>query len=87
MIGTISGVILGITFCINITKIQYFFEIIFNIDLFSPEIYFLTTLPSRINYWEVLFIGLVSLFLTIIATIYPAIKSTRINPIRVIRNE
>ena len=56
------------------------------IDINSPEIYYLSNLPARINYYEVIFIIIISLFLTIIATIYPAIKSSRINPINVIRN-
>ena len=67
-------------------KTKNLLESILNVNLFSPEIYYLSNLPARINYYEVIFIIIISLFLTIIATIYPAIKSSRINPINVIRN-
>ena len=87
LIGTISGLILGLIFCININKIQIFLEKIFNIDLFSSEIYFLSSLPARIDYYEIIFICLISLLISLLASIYPAIKSSRINPIKIIRNE
>ena len=87
IIGTILGVLLGIIFCINIDKIQNFFEHNLDINLFSPEIYFLSSLPARINFIEVLFISFLAILLTFISTIYPAIKSSRIDPIKVIRNE
>ena len=86
-VGTILGICLGILFCINISKIQLFLEKLFNINLFSPEIYFLSTLPARIDYLEVVFIAFVSLTLTTLSTIYPAIKSSKVNPIKSIRNE
>ena len=87
IIGTALGVFLGIVFCINIEKIQSFFEHALNINLFAPEIYFLSNLPARINYVEVLFISCLAIFLTFISTIYPAIKSSKVDPIKVIRNE
>ena len=71
----------------GIDKIQNFLEYTLDISLFSPEIYFLSNLPARINYIEVLFISCLAIFLTFISTIYPAIKSSRIDPIKVIRNE
>lgn len=86
ILGISSGTFLGIIFCRNIKKIQNLLESFLNVNLFSPEIYYLSNLPARINYYEVIFIIIISLFLTIIATIYPAIKSSRINPINVIRN-
>ena len=87
VIGTFLGVTIGIVFSINIDNIQYFLETIIGISLFAPEIYFLSNLPSRIEYTEVIFITFISLLLTIISTIYPSIKSSRIDPIKVIRNE
>ena len=87
IIGTTLGVSIGIIFCINIDKIQSFLENFLNINLFAPEIYFLSNLPARINYLEVIFIAGLTLFLTFISTIYPSIKSSKIDPIKVIRNE
>ena len=69
LLGTISGLILGLIFCININKIQIFLEKIFNIDLFSSEIYFLSSLPARIDYYEIIFICLISLLISLLASI------------------
>ena len=87
IIGTLLGLILGIIFCLNIDTIQIFLENLFGTKLFSPEIYFLSSLPSRIDYTEVLFICILSIFLTFISTIYPSLKSAKIDPIKVIRDE
>ncbi len=87
IIGTIVGVILGIIFCINIEKIQIFFENTLQLNLFAPEIYYLSNLPARISYFEVLFIAFLAIFLTFISTIYPAIKSSKIDPAKILRNE
>ena len=88
ILGTaILGFILGIIFCLNIDTIQIFLENLFGTKLFSPEIYFLSSLPSRIDYTEVLFICILSIFLTFISTIYPSLKSAKIDPIKVIRDE
>ncbi|PPR42923.1 MAG: Lipoprotein-releasing system transmembrane protein LolE [Alphaproteobacteria bacterium MarineAlpha5_Bin11] len=87
IIGTIIGVLFGILFCINITRIQGFLENLFNANLFSSEIYYLSSLPARIDYFEVMLIAILGLLLTFLSTIYPALKSSKINPIEVIRNE
>ena len=82
-----QSVILGIIFCINIEKIQIFFENTLQLNLFAPEIYYLSNLPARISYFEVLFIAFLAIFLTFISTIYPAIKSSKIDPAKILRNE
>ena len=87
VIGTFLGVVIGLIFSININKIQFLLENMIGINLFAPEIYFLSNLPSRIEYTEVIFIASISIFLTIISTIYPSIKSSKVDPIKVIRNE
>ena len=51
------------------------------------EIYYLSNLPARISYFEVLFIAFLAIFLTFISTIYPAIKSSKIDPAKILRNE
>ena len=64
IIGTIIGVLFGILFCINITRIQGFLENLFNANLFSSEIYYLSSLPPRIDYFEVMLIAILGLLLT-----------------------
>ena len=62
-IGTSLGTLLGIVFSINITSIQNFLEKFFNTDLFAKEIYYLSSLPAKLDRVEVLYIILISLFI------------------------
>ena len=87
LIGTISGTILGIIITENLQMIQYFLENLLHIDLFSEEIYYLSTLPSDIKYQEVLFVFLISIIITILSTIFPSIRASNIDPIDTLKNE
>ena len=87
LIGTISGTILGIIITENLKYIQYILEILLDTKLFSEEIYFLSTLPSDIKYEEVLFVFLISITITILSTIFPAIRASNIDPIDTLKNE
>ena len=85
--GTIIGAILGIIVSINIETIRYFISTLFGHELFSPQIYFLSTLPSNINFNEVLIVMGLSIFLTLIASIFPAWKASKISPAEALRYE
>ena len=87
LIGTISGTVLGIAFTENLNHIQLILENLLDTQLFSEEIYFLSTLPSDIKYEEVLFVFLISLTITILSTIFPAIRASNIDPINTLKNE
>ena len=67
--------------------IQYLLENFLDIELFSEEIYFLSTLPSDIKYQEVLFVFLISIIITILSTIFPSIRASNIDPIDTLKNE
>ena len=86
-IGTTLGLCLGILFCININEIKAFIEIFTDSSLFSEEIYFFSKLPMIIDYYEVLGITIIALFLSFFATIYPAIKASNVEPISLIKWE
>ncbi len=87
LMGTIIGLILGLAFCYNINEIKEFIENATNLSLFSEEIYFFTKLPMIVNYNEVLIISTLSMFLSFIATIYPAVKASKVEPINLIKWE
>ena len=86
-IGTILGLILGILFCQNINQIKDFLELFMDSNLFSEEIYFFSQLPVIIEVKEIVLIVLISLFLSFVATIYPAFKASRVEPIHLIKWE
>ena len=86
-IGTVSGTFLGIIITENLQYIQFFLENLLDTKLFSEEIYFLSTLPSDIHYEEVLFVFFISITITILSTIFPAIRASNIDPIDTLKNE
>jgi lipoprotein-releasing system permease protein len=83
--GTLIGALAGITFSINIQKIQHFLEATLNTRVFSPEVYFLAHLPSLLNFTDVAITILVSLLLSCLATIYPAKKAAKLDPTEILR--
>ena len=85
--GTFFGGLLGILFSTNITSIQNFIEKIFNTNLFSREIYYLSNLPSKLIFIEVLIVLLISIIICLIATTFPAIRSIKIDPIKSLKND
>ena len=87
IIGTIIGAFLGIIVSINIETIRNFISTIFGQELFSPQIYFLSTLPSNINFKEVFIVMCLSISLTLIASIFPAWKASKISPAEALRYE
>ena len=87
LLGTIFGSFLGIFLSLNIEYLRKFLSIILNQELFSPEIYFLTDLPSKIDFTEVFYIIFTSISLSILASIFPSWKAANILPAEVLRYE
>ena len=86
-IGTVLGLVLGILFCQNINQIKDFLELFLDSDLFSEEIYFFSQLPIIIDFKEIILIVIISLLLSFVATIYPAYKASKVEPIHLIKWE
>lgn len=83
--GTIIGVIIGVLFSSNINNIKLWLESVSNTTLFNPTIYFLSQLPSKIFMSDVIIITIMSLILSFLATIYPALKASKANPAEILR--
>ncbi|MCR4623884.1 MAG: lipoprotein-releasing ABC transporter permease subunit [Alphaproteobacteria bacterium] len=83
--GTFIGSILGLLFSMNIKNIQQWLESALHTQVFSPEVYFLTHLPSLIRPIDVVLTIGVSLLLSCIATLYPARKASKLNPTEILR--
>ncbi len=87
IIGTSFGTIIGLLFAKNISSIQSFLENFTGNNLFAAEVYFLSQLPAKIILSDVISVVFMSLFLSILATIYPSWKASRLEPVEVLRYE
>ncbi|MAE51338.1 MAG: lipoprotein-releasing system transmembrane subunit LolC [Micavibrio sp.] len=87
IMGTAFGALLGIGFAMNIEEIRQFIEGLSGAELFSDEIYFLSQLPAEIDWQEVTAVVCMALFLSFAATIYPAWRAARLDPVEALRYE
>ena len=85
--GTFAGVALGVVVCLNIESIRQFFSWISGTELFNPELYFLSQLPADMNGGETIAVVCMSLGLSFIATIIPAWRASRLDPVQALRYE
>ena len=87
VLGTIFGLMFGVLFAIGLGDIVMFVERLFGIDVLSEEVYFISDLPTQVRLAEVLKIGGLAIFLTVLATLYPAISASRQPPVEALRHE
>ena len=85
--ATFFGIFLGVMFSLYIENLREFLSNTFNISLFPEEIYFLSTMPSEINPKSIFIISLCSIFITIIVSIFPAIKASKLDPVKGLKYE
>lgn len=86
-LGTICGFGLGLAFATNINTIKNWLEGLTGMEIFVEEIYFLSTLPSHVKYEDVIWVVTMSLALSFLATIYPSLRASRVNPAEALKYE
>jgi lipoprotein-releasing system permease protein len=86
-IASVSGILIGVLFSVNIESIREFLSYIFNIEIFPSDVYFLNELPSEINSFSIMIIFIFSLTITSIASLIPAIAISKMNTIKALKYE
>jgi lipoprotein-releasing system permease protein len=87
VIGTVLGFGLGVLFTSNIESIRQWLQGLTGKTLFDPTIYFLSTMPSKVEPTEVVSVVLMALGLSFLATIYPSWRAARLDPVEALRYE
>ena len=87
VVGTLAGCALGILFCWRIDEIRQFVAMVTRTNLFDKDIYYLTKLPADINPHTTAVIVIMSLTLSVLATLYPSWRASRLDPVEALRYE
>tara|TARA_B100000945_G_scaffold183865_1_gene147453 strand:- start:3119 stop:4351 length:1233 start_codon:yes stop_codon:yes gene_type:complete len=87
LFATVAGIVLGVIFSIYIEEIRQFLSIAFNVQIFPEDVYFLEEMPSKISVNSILSIGLFSILITILASLFPSFAVTKIEPIKALKYE
>jgi len=85
--ATFFGIFLGVMFSVYIENLRSFLSSIFDITLFPEEIYFLSKMPSEINLNSIIIISICSISITILVSIFPAIKASKLDPVKSLKYE
>lgn len=87
IVGTLAGLVLGVVFCWNIDSIKNFASWVTGATVFDPSVYYLTKLPADIDPHETGGIVIMALVLSVIATLYPSWRASRLDPVEALRYE
>ncbi|NOJ40106.1 lipoprotein-releasing ABC transporter permease subunit [Bradyrhizobium australiense] len=85
VLGTVTGLFVGMLVCLNIETIRQFLSWLTNTELFPPKLYFLSKLPAEIDFGETAAVVVMALTLSFLATLYPSWRAARLDPVDVLR--
>ncbi|MHB1111130.1 MAG: lipoprotein-releasing system transmembrane subunit LolC, partial [Devosia sp.] len=86
-IGTGVGLMLGLVIAANAESLRAFVSNVLGVTIFPPEVFFLSSLPSKINLGEVSAVVILALALSFLATVYPAWRAAQYDPVEALRYE
>ncbi|MDI6625071.1 MAG: lipoprotein-releasing ABC transporter permease subunit [Brevundimonas sp.] len=85
--GTVTGLVLGLLFCLNIGAIQHFLEALFQVQLFDADVYMLESIPAEVDPMDVLWVTLWSVFMSCVASLLPSWRAAKMDPVEALRYE
>jgi lipoprotein-releasing system permease protein len=87
VIGTFLGCVAGLSVALNLQKVSLFVEKIFHFKILPGDVYYLSELPSQVNYGDVIVIVIGTLLVCFLSTIYPSLRASRLDPAEALRYE
>ena len=87
LIGTLGGSLCGILLAINLNTVVQFIEHLFGVHFLSKDVYYISELPSDLRYHEVLMVSGLSFAISLLATLYPSYRASKIQPAEALRYE
>jgi lipoprotein-releasing system permease protein len=87
VVGTALGSILGLAAAFNLEKLEFFVENLFGFKILSGEVYYIDKLPSQVNPMDVFWIIATAILITLVATLYPSWRASRLDPAEALRYE
>lgn len=87
LVGTLCGFILGVIVCLNVESLRAFFSWLSGTRIFDPELYFLSQLPADMDFYETGMVVVMALVLSFLATLFPAWRAARLDPVEALRYE
>jgi len=87
VVGTAMGLVAGLAIALNLEKITGFVENLFGFKVMSSDVYYIDKLPSQVNPWDLTWIVLTAILISLLATVYPAWRASRLDPAEALRYE
>jgi len=85
--GTVTGLVLGLLFCLNIGAIQHFLEALLGVQLFNADVYMLDSIPAEVDAMDVVWVTLWSVFMSCVASLLPSWRAAKMDPVEALRYE
>jgi lipoprotein-releasing system permease protein len=85
--GSLLGLVLGVLGALNVSAVISWFEKVMNIQFLNADVYFISYLPSELNWQDVKLIMISAFIMTVLATIYPAWRASKVQPAEALRYE
>ena len=87
LLGTLIGLALGVTAALNVSDFIAWLEGVLGIQFLSGDVYFINYLPSQLEWQDVRFIVSAAFIMTVLATLYPAWRASKVDPAEALRYE
>ena len=87
LVGTIVGTVCGVALALNVGEIVQLVEELFNVTFLSPDVYYISEVPSTVHWQDVTMIAAASLVMGLLATLYPARRAAKVQPAEALRYE